>query len=121
VSSTLTIATASSSAWLSRPRRQRDVPLYAFFLFLPGIAFVGTRRAGDGDGAGKFRLHLLTALLLAVLLLLSACGGGPSAANSTGSGGGGTTVTPAGTYNVQVTGTSGSAQQSTNISLVVQN
>jgi hypothetical protein len=56
-------------------------------------------------------------VLLVLLLLQVSCGGSGS------SGGSGTTVnpgTPAGTYNINITGTSGTLVQSAPVNLVVQ-
>ena len=51
--------------------------------------------------------------LLALTLLLPACGSSSKAASTTGG-------TPAGTYTVTVSGTSGSASRTTTVTLVVQ-
>jgi hypothetical protein len=82
-------------------------PLYALLLPISGCAFLGIGLAAGGRRRRWLLGFLLVGLLAASLTFQVACGGGTSSA-----GGRGTPVTPAGTYTVTVTGTSGS---STNI------
>jgi len=63
---------------------------------------------------------VVTVILLSVAVALPSCGGGSSSGGTGGGGGGGNSGTPAGTYNVTVTATSGSLSHSGSIALVVQ-
>jgi trimeric autotransporter adhesin len=64
---------------------------------------------------------LALVLLLPICWAVAACGGGGGASSGGGTGGsGGTPGTPAGTYSVTVTGTSGSITQTASVSLTVQ-
>jgi len=87
---------------------------YALLLPLGGMTLLGA----SGLSRRKKVLSLLLLFLAASgLLFLTACGGGSSSSNGGGSTGG----TPAGTYTVTVTGTSGSlTAPSTTFTLTVQ-
>jgi hypothetical protein len=87
---------------------------YALLLPLGGMTWLGA----SGLSRRKKVLSLLLLFLAASgLLFLTACGGGSSSSN----GGGTTGGTPAGTYTVTVTGTSGSlTAPSTSFTLTVQ-
>ena len=100
---TLTIA-ASASA--SNPHPARNPFLPAAGLALAGCLVVFTRRR-------SVRLWLLPLVAIAVFGALSACGGGGSTGGGGGGGGGSTTST------VTVTATSGSIQQTAQITLTV--
>jgi hypothetical protein len=110
--SVLTIqTTAPSVSQLRLPPSRRTVPLYALWLTLPGIV-VGIIGIGvaPGNRRGKLLGHIGLVALLGILLMLTSCGGG---------GGGSTTTppipkpgTPAGTYQITVTGASGSGATS---------
>ena len=66
---------------------------------------------------------LYLCLMLGSLLIMSSCGFTPAASTtggSGGSGGGSTSGTPAGTYNLRVTATLNSSEQSLNLQLIVQ-
>ncbi len=83
-----------------------------------GIVFLPGTRNGKRSWGRYTRIAPLS-----LLLLLASCGGG--AAANTGTGGAGTPVTnpngtPAGTYTLSVTATSGSMTQSSPVTLVVQ-
>jgi hypothetical protein len=87
-------------------------PLYAALLPLSGLALLG---AGIGGRKSRRRRVLMTALLgcfFALVLFQTACGSSSSTTTTTG--------TPAGTYNLTVTATSGSATRTQQIVLVVQ-
>jgi hypothetical protein len=104
--STLTVNTTGPTASLTRPVLRHDLrPLYALLLPILGCAFLGIGLAPGGRRRRRLLGFLLAGLLAASLTFQVACGGG---ASSSGGGGRGTPGTPAGTYTVTVTGTSGS-------------
>jgi hypothetical protein len=123
--STLTIATTGTTASL----RQSPGLTLAVWLPVVGMIFAGARLPN------RKKLLLLLAVAILTLLVLQACGGdGPqnstgNRGGSTGGGnnnggnggsGGGSNFTPTGQYQVTVTGTSGSLQRTTAITLTVQ-
>lgn len=84
-------------------------PIYAIWLGLPGIAFLGMA-AGERNRRGKI-LALLLCMLFALLLLQPACS---SKSPATAVGG-----TPAGTYTITLTATSGTATHNYPFTLTV--
>jgi len=115
VSGTLSISTTSTTGWLRRDkRRSRQAPLYAFWSAFAGLGAAGMifLNPGSANRNRKLRAYLALGIFIAVLLLHTACGGGASA-RSAG-------ATPAGTYTVIITGTSGSIQRATTAVLNVQ-
>lgn len=87
-------------------------PIYALWMPVAGLAFVGL---GFGSRVRKKKSVLggLAFLVVATLILLQpACGGHSSSTTTTG--------TPAGTYTITITATSGTFSQTTPITLVVQ-
>jgi trimeric autotransporter adhesin len=113
--STLNVTTTGPSAALTRPAiLHRSNAFYAIWLFLPAMLLGGT-----GMATPNRRRKMLTCLLLALAIagsvFLVACGG-----SSSSSGGGGSTGTPAGSYTVTVTATSGSTTQNETLPLTVQ-
>jgi hypothetical protein len=102
--STLTVSTTAASAMLERPAGRRSSGVfYALLMPIVGITFVGAGFGANGSRHKKLFGFLMLGLMLAGLLLMPACGG------SNNNGGGGNTGTPAGTYTITVTGTSGGA------------
>jgi hypothetical protein len=106
VVSTVARTTTTTRLW------RRGGPLYAALLPLGGLAFLGF---GGRDRRSRMR-RFLAAMLLAggLTLVLSQSGCGSSGSTTT------TTGTPAGTYHMLVTATSGTASHTTSITLVVQ-
>jgi hypothetical protein len=113
-SSTLTINTTGSTAFLARPNLDHDLsPIYAVVFPIVGVVLGGI---GFKSANGRNKIHSLVILcvLIESLLFQAACGG-PGTTATTGSSG-----TPAGSYTVSVTATSGSTQQTTSLALTVQ-
>jgi uncharacterized protein DUF11/beta-propeller repeat-containing protein len=108
VSSTLTITTTARPVTTSSLRSGSGL-WYALLLPVAGLALVGL---GAGRQHRKL-MGLLLGLVLGGVLFQAACGGGTSTPPTTGG-------TPAGTYTVTVTGTSGSASHASTVTLVVQ-
>jgi uncharacterized repeat protein (TIGR01451 family) len=84
-------------------------PIYALWLGLPGIAFLGMG-AGSCDRRGKI-LALLLCMLFALLLLQPACSSKSTTTATSG--------TPAGTYTITLTATSGTATHNYPFTLTV--
>lgn len=86
-------------------------PLYAAWLPIGGLSLLGL-----GVGAGVKRRRWLAGTLLGLLagliLLQAACGGSSSSTSPTGG-------TPAGTYTIVITGSSGSASHNQHVTLIV--
>jgi hypothetical protein len=112
VTSSLTISTTSSSGELFVPGSNgRMRAMAAIFMPLFGIVAIG-------GGINPRRKRLLGMFVLVILLvglmLLPACGGGSSSGGGGGGGGGGT-----GTYNLTVSGASGSTSHAAPLTLTV--
>jgi hypothetical protein len=75
---------------------------YATLLPIAGITLLG---AGIGSRRRKMFGLFMLVMVMATLIAMPACGG---SSNNGGGGGGGNTGTPAGSYTITVTGTSGS-------------
>lgn len=112
VTANLTLSTTGPTASLAAPRKPGS-PLYAIWLPLPAIALAG---AGLGSRR-KLALGMAALFAISLLLLLAACGGGGSSSGGGGGGGGGT---QAGTYSIPITGSDGTTQHSTAVTLNVQ-
>jgi hypothetical protein len=97
-SGTSTLTVSTTAATTASVRRQSAGALYAMWLPVGGLALLG---AGFTSRRRKLWCFLFACLMFSGLIFLAACGG------SSPSGGGGRPGTPAGTYTVTVTGTSG--------------
>jgi hypothetical protein len=99
-SASVTFATAGPTAAL----RHSVNALYALWLPLPALAFIGLS-AGAGAGRRKKRLGLLALwTVLAFTVVLPACGSGSNGSSGSGDKKTGTSGTPAGTYTIAITG-----------------
>jgi FG-GAP-like repeat len=114
----VTVKTAGTSASLTQPGSLWAVASgLAMWCGLPGLVVLSTSRIGYRNRRCQLLQVFAFLCLLSIGVTMTACGGG--SANGTGGGG-----TPAGTYNLTVTGTftSGSNMltHNTNLTLVVQ-
>ena len=115
----MTITTTANSSAASH---RTAALLYLPWAMLPAIILIGVRTKPSRSSKGPLLISVLCLLLFA--LMLTACTGATGIANSS-TGGGGTTIqhqqgTQSGTYNITVTGTSGSiTHQATAITLIV--
>jgi len=112
----LTVTTTGLSAALRLPGNRGNTVLYGSCLPLAGLALFGIGLGSSRERRTKLLGLLLFCLLFANLAFLTACGGANNTVSSTR---GGTSATPSGNYIITVTGTSGSVQRSTTVTLTV--
>ncbi len=112
----LNIFTAASSAQLARPTKEQYAMLWTVSLPLfGGVLLLFAPRSRSR----KWKATLMF-LMLFSLALLPSCGGSPNNGGGGGGGGGGNSGTPAGSYPITVTGTSGSVSHTATFTLIVQ-
>ena len=111
--SILTVNTTAATALLARPHLGRGlVPVYAMVFPILGATLLGVGFTSNGRRKGLVGL-MMCCLLIGGLAFQMACGGGSG--SSTGAPG-----TPAGNYAVTLTGSAGSTQHATSVTLTVQ-
>ena len=111
--SRLTVTTTASTAALLVPPNGQRSSKYMIWLSLPAIAL-----AGFGSRRRRLGIGLICFRLVAVTLLLAGCGGGSSLSST--SGGNSVPGTPAGSYSIEVTASSGSLSPTAIVTLNVQ-
>ncbi|HVI10668.1 MAG TPA: choice-of-anchor D domain-containing protein, partial [Candidatus Binatia bacterium] len=114
VSSTLTIGTGSSGSENVLPFSSPTRPVMAMWLQFQTLGLVGMVVLGSRKKSRKSAVLVLLVVLVFGLLLLTGCAGGTGIGPQNNSGGSGTT------YNVTVTGVSGTLQHSVVVSLTVK-
>jgi uncharacterized repeat protein (TIGR01451 family) len=89
----------------------RGGPLYATWLPVGGLSLLGLS-VGAGFKRRRWLAGMLLGLLAGLIVLQAACGNSSSTPTPTGG-------TPAGTYPITITGSSGSASHNTRVTLIV--
>jgi len=114
----LTIATTAPIPASARVADSHSSLLFGLWLPLPGLVLV-LGGLGRSPRRKRFALFLLLSVLFLLVGLQVACGGGLQGGGGGASGGAGLASTPAGTYTVTVTATSGSISHTVQVALTV--
>jgi hypothetical protein len=107
---TLTIGTTMRTTTITKLKRAG--PLYATWLPISGLALLGLGIGGKVSGRRKWLAGLMVAGVLVMIGLQAGCGSSRQTSLTSG--------TPAGTYTLTVTATSGTISHATSFTLVVQ-
>jgi hypothetical protein len=108
---TLVVNTTARTTIISESSRSRSV-FYAMFLPLSGLVLVGACFGGVNSRKRRLMIAMFVCALFGTVMVQAGCGSSGTTTTVTG--------TPAGTYNVTLTATSGAASRSTVITLTVQ-
>jgi hypothetical protein len=109
--SILTISTTARVTTTTRLWGGRGA-LYAMFLPLSGMAFLGLGIGGKTSRKRSALIGLILGGLFALIIFQAGCGSTSTTSTTTG--------TPAGTYAITVDATSGTASRPTTVTLIVQ-
>lgn len=109
----LTVTTTAPSTALVLPQRGAGRAISATWVVFPALAFLGFVPVGLRSKKRKLRGLLPRALLAGLILLQFSCGGGNSGGGQQNSG------TPAGTYTVNITATSGNLTVPSSVTITV--
>jgi YVTN family beta-propeller protein len=115
-----TTATTTAALWPLAPTGHPTWPLFAALALLPALALLATRKRQRPARRKLRRLAWAGTLAVCLAMTLAACGGGGGSSSSSGSTPQTIPGTPAGTYSVTVTGTSGSENITAKVNLTVQ-
>jgi hypothetical protein len=107
--------TAPSSAGNLSPGTMQSNPLYASWLGFPALTLVGIVSVGLRRRNRRLTCLLLCSVLLGSVALQMGCGGSNNSTTGPKNPG-----TPAGTYTVNITATSGATQHTSSVSVKVQ-
>jgi uncharacterized repeat protein (TIGR01451 family) len=110
--STTTLNISTTARPVSSSSLFRGGPLYATWLPVGGLSLLGLGAAGARFKRRRWLAGMLLGLIAGLILLLAACGGSSSTSTTTGG-------TPAGTYTITITGSSGSTSHNQRVTLIV--